>query len=503
MSGITKPSVGAQLKLDHPLSRGLVGCWLLNENSGNKAHDYSGQGNLGTLTNMDPATDWIGSLHGGALDFDGSNDYLDVNDNPTLNPTAITVSAWVKFNSLTNDYSAIVHKGPDPYYEYFVKSNGKLAVFITASEGYRNYDGTGIYVLTTGLWYHLVFTYDSVGGLKGYVNGNLDNSVAANGTLSTPTGNLSIARDSVTAGRYVNGIISSVSIYNRALSAQEIAWLYAFPYAMFEEESPYWIPFKAAGGAIDLVPAEGMQEQAADTPALTQVHNLVTAEGVQTQGSDAPALTQVHTLVSAEGVQEQASDSPALTQAHILTADEGAQVQVSDSPALTQIHVLVPAEDYQEQISDTPALTQTHVLAAQEGAQDQVSDEPVLVVGGINLEAAEGVQDQASDVPALTQIHVLAPAEGVQEQVSDETTITITGIFLVAAENVQDQASDSPVLTQAHSLIAAEGYQGQFSDAAVLGMIQATWPVIHSAIGRTRIQSANARDRIQATTARD
>ena len=43
--------------------------------------------------------------------------------------------------------------------------------------------------------------------------------------------------------------------------------------------------------AIDLVPAEGYQIQASDSPVLTQEHNLVTAEGVQVQVSDSPVLS--------------------------------------------------------------------------------------------------------------------------------------------------------------------------------------------------------------------
>ena len=56
----------------------LVGSWHLNEGSGaTTAADTSGNGNNGTLTNMDPATDWVNGKFGKALDFDGSDDYVD------------------------------------------------------------------------------------------------------------------------------------------------------------------------------------------------------------------------------------------------------------------------------------------------------------------------------------------------------------------------------------------------------------------------------------------
>jgi hypothetical protein len=114
--------------------------------------------------------------------------------------------------------------------------------------------------------------------------------------------------------------------------------------------SGHAVALTPAAAPIDLIPAEGTQTQAADVPAITQVHNLVTAEGYQTQLADSPALTQVHALVPAEGYQTQLSDPADLEQF---------------APAID----LYPAEGIQTQGSDAPALTQTHILAAQEGMQ--------------------------------------------------------------------------------------------------------------------------------------
>ena len=68
---ILKPPLVTLLRQGHPLSKGLVGCWLFNERGGDSVYDASGQGNTGTLTDMDPATDWVVSEKGSALDFSG------------------------------------------------------------------------------------------------------------------------------------------------------------------------------------------------------------------------------------------------------------------------------------------------------------------------------------------------------------------------------------------------------------------------------------------------
>jgi len=46
---VLKPVRGIRLNKSHPLARGLVGYWLLNEGSGNKVFDLSGNGKTGTI----------------------------------------------------------------------------------------------------------------------------------------------------------------------------------------------------------------------------------------------------------------------------------------------------------------------------------------------------------------------------------------------------------------------------------------------------------------------
>jgi hypothetical protein len=55
----TKPPVGSQINFGHPLSKGLVGCWLMNEGGGPTANDLSGNKNKGILENATWCTDGI------------------------------------------------------------------------------------------------------------------------------------------------------------------------------------------------------------------------------------------------------------------------------------------------------------------------------------------------------------------------------------------------------------------------------------------------------------
>lgn len=93
------------------LWQGLAGAWSPSLGvTGDTLRDVSGHGNHGTLTGMDPATDWQVSGGGWSLDFDGSNDYI-----PLSTPITSTMvaAAWVYARDLT-----------DPNGEYFVAKWG-------------------------------------------------------------------------------------------------------------------------------------------------------------------------------------------------------------------------------------------------------------------------------------------------------------------------------------------------------------------------------------------
>lgn len=57
----------------------LRGLWLPNVGiQGERLIDWSGYHNHGTLTNMDPATDWVTTPYGWGLDFDAATNYVGI-----------------------------------------------------------------------------------------------------------------------------------------------------------------------------------------------------------------------------------------------------------------------------------------------------------------------------------------------------------------------------------------------------------------------------------------
>ena len=59
----------------------IMGLWLLDEGQGDKVEDSSGNGNTGTLVN---GAQWADGKFGKAVELDGSDDYVEIHDSPTL-----------------------------------------------------------------------------------------------------------------------------------------------------------------------------------------------------------------------------------------------------------------------------------------------------------------------------------------------------------------------------------------------------------------------------------
>ncbi len=204
---------------NNKMTDGLVGLWSFDgkDISGTTAYDRSGQGNNGTITGAKPTIGKIGQ----ALEFDGTNQYVIINDSDNLDVTKITMSAWVKGNSWAGaDRRGVIIKGT--YYLTIVPT-GKIEVFAYGKSpaGYHSSGAT----LETNRWYHILCTIDQT-GFSIYIDGQLDKFISATGNITVNANNLAIGSEWNGLNRFFNGSIDDVRIYNRALSAEEVKQLY-------------------------------------------------------------------------------------------------------------------------------------------------------------------------------------------------------------------------------------------------------------------------------------
>jgi len=192
-----------------------IGTWNLDEGKGATAADSAG-GNDGMVAGASWTSD---SAQGSALRFDGIDDYVLVSDSDSLNPDYVTFSLWFKADSLI-DNSGLIAKGSGSgrqYWAWIYEGNLSLEI----DEGsHHNY----VYPLSVGRWYHLAVAYDG-NTVTTYVNGVKVNS------YSQQTGPIISDASPLYFGMlpdfaHFAGTIDEVKLYDRALTASEIAQLY-------------------------------------------------------------------------------------------------------------------------------------------------------------------------------------------------------------------------------------------------------------------------------------
>jgi regulation of enolase protein 1 (concanavalin A-like superfamily) len=207
-----------------PSDANLVGWWKFDDGSGHSATDSSGNNLNGTLRPNDVnGPTWVAGKINGGLQFDGTNDYVDVNY--TTNLPRWTVCVWVTSpaapSAAANSASGPVHRESNFQFNWNHQNNygGDVGVQVGGTWYHAPFR-----TLLANTWYHLAGTYDGE-TLKAYKDGVL---IIVD---TTPSGNPNNETDHLTFGKhsglaqYFNGTIDDVRIYSRVLSHDEIASL--------------------------------------------------------------------------------------------------------------------------------------------------------------------------------------------------------------------------------------------------------------------------------------
>jgi len=217
-----------KLEANLPSDENLVGYWSFDEGKGDKAYDGSGNGNDGTLTNM-ADDDWVDGVAGSALDFDGSNDYVEVADNGSLNITGnITILAWIKLDTLgSGQQQYIVGKTETELtYAIFIESDDTVRCILQGlNDTYPSGSPTAI---TDTNWHQVAISYDGE-YIRTFLDGKLQISDDSSGNINSSTDKIYIGIRKYSNSCYFNGKIDEVRIYNKALTAAEVYALYKNP----------------------------------------------------------------------------------------------------------------------------------------------------------------------------------------------------------------------------------------------------------------------------------
>ncbi|MHA2332892.1 MAG: DUF2341 domain-containing protein [Candidatus Hodarchaeales archaeon] len=202
------------------------GVWHLSEKGTGTRYDSTSNNNDGTANNYDVDEDVTGQIDG-ADDFDGTDDFIDLGSDSSLNVTTVfTVEAWIKWDG-TVTHNTIYSSGDTngEYYQFAIE-NSKLNLRIDGVG--NNYGAT---ILSSGVWYHVAVVKDGDTGtnLFFYLDGGLNGSQSG-GPVSATGDKYIGARAEGGISHFFNGSIDDVRFSAVARSGDWIATEYSNQY---------------------------------------------------------------------------------------------------------------------------------------------------------------------------------------------------------------------------------------------------------------------------------
>lgn len=250
---VVKPKPGVQINPAHPLSKGLVGCWLFNEGTGGVAHDLSYNKNHFTL-NMTPAVQgsgWVPSASGGGLGFNGVGDVAETIRNIGISGGSPRTIAMRMIAGTKNDenYGQLLcgwgacSTADACLVIYDTNVSGDTDEGVRAEAWGMNLDGNPN-TITRGKPQHVVVAYDGT-TVRIYVNGVLDASGDRAWTTTDSTMRVGHGLACDAWGGNYEGVVDSLHIYDRALPVSEVQQLYHDPFCNFLRTS---IRYVSVGG---------------------------------------------------------------------------------------------------------------------------------------------------------------------------------------------------------------------------------------------------------------
>ena len=197
---------------------GLTNWWKMDENAG-----YNTEDSAGVIDFNDMGSPlWVDGFSGSALDFIGTTNLTRTDSISLPVGSVMSVGAWINPRNLSNiTWNTVISWGNRSSRDSFalaVQNNGRLAL-ATWSNDFISAAGLAV---AGNTWNHVAAVLNGT-SVKLYINGRSVQGMSGflNNLPAVQSRNLAIGSLDL-AGRYFDGIIDEVTIYNRALSDEEV-----------------------------------------------------------------------------------------------------------------------------------------------------------------------------------------------------------------------------------------------------------------------------------------
>jgi hypothetical protein len=235
-------------------SQGLVLLQPFGEGGGSRILDPHSH-NVGTYHGT--TLSWQSSPIGPAVTLDGATNWVEVPADSSYlvnaaNGSPFSVAAWVNWVADGTDAYGLIYgeeDGASFNLTFLIKSTGGIALY---PAGGSIDPVTGV-TLTSGLWYHLVWTFGLKYGQALYVNGI---QKFEDGNFGGPTVGANLFRGRIGgnsvfgSGRFIQGAVAGVAKWVRELNPNEVSRLYVEPMSLYVPYRQIW-GFTPGIGTID------------------------------------------------------------------------------------------------------------------------------------------------------------------------------------------------------------------------------------------------------------
>jgi len=170
---------------------------------------------------------------GKALDFDGNDDYVKIDDFSFVTGQPFSISGWVHFTTVDTGTShqtifrqASGSSYASPYHDIFAyQYNDKIQLTVNDGSTYQSL--TGATSITNTQWHHVTITYNGSGEYIMYLDGVNDGTFQHTTTFSTQPLYFGLSDNGGTLERELNGKLDEWYIfYDKVLTEAEVTAVY-------------------------------------------------------------------------------------------------------------------------------------------------------------------------------------------------------------------------------------------------------------------------------------
>ena len=231
-----------------PIAAGLSGLWLFDDpgdstNGGTQwdlCRRYNGTHNAGS--------DTVTSSRGRVVQLNGSTGFIKVSNFLLRSGgTGVTMAIWAYSTDFAQNMMLIEKTLVNASYEMFCTDPSGSSLFYL-----RGGSATSLAtpLPSNSAWHHFLCTIDGSGNGTIYIDGEAKNAGGISAPVD-PAGDLYIGCYDAT-GYLFNGLLDMPAVWNRALSAAEVARLYADPYGLIEKPSARLVVAVGAAAAVQV-----------------------------------------------------------------------------------------------------------------------------------------------------------------------------------------------------------------------------------------------------------